>query len=354
MAFREDRYNNPSRFHRPDHIKDPLYVITPIFNPHRYRARWKHYNNFEHHALDSGAVLVTVECSFGNRADVIIEEKGKNHIIIHLQSEHELWLKENLFNIAVQHLSIIRPDWKYVAMVDADITFGRPDWVGECLQKLQHFPIVQMFSQVAYLGPDGTILHTSMGFMEGWRRGIPFKNKNGQVQDESFFLPKHPQYPCPRIGWAGAPGGAWAYRRSALDMLGGLIDCAILGSADYHMATALMGFLHVSMGSGGTSNSNQYHPDYIAYLLRWQDRAIRCIKRNVGHMSGTIFHHWHGKTKDRGYDTRWKILVRHGFNPNTDLVRATNGLWQLDDQKWQLRDDIRAYFSLRNEDSIDV
>ena len=64
-------HRHPSQNHRADFVTDPLYVITPVFNPQRYRSRWKHYTNFEQHVLDSGAHLITIEATFGARAKVV-------------------------------------------------------------------------------------------------------------------------------------------------------------------------------------------------------------------------------------------------------------------------------------------
>jgi hypothetical protein len=66
---------------------------------------------------------------------------------------------------------------------------------------------------------------------------------------------------------------------------------------------------------------------------------------------------WHGKKKDRKYADRWKILKAHDFNPLIDLKRDLQGLWQLEtysQRQINLRNDLRAYFSSRNEDSVDI
>src|SRR4051812_42892051 len=121
-------------FHRPDVIKDNLYVISPIFNPIRYRTRWKNYKPFEKQVLDAGAHLITIEAIYGERECAITQTDHPNHTVIYVRTKHEIWLKENLINIAIHRLSThIDPHWKYVAWVDADITFARPDWVGETL-----------------------------------------------------------------------------------------------------------------------------------------------------------------------------------------------------------------------------
>jgi hypothetical protein len=334
-------------FHRPDVIKDKLYVISPIFNPIRYRTRWKHYKNFEKHIIDSGAHLITIEAIFGEREHAITETDHPNHTVIHVRTKHELWLKENLINIAIQRLSThIDPHWKYVSYVDADFLFARPDWVGETLQQLQHHPIVQMFSMAAYLNHNYEITNTIISFMRGWKDGVPFKNAKGIVQDESFFHKRdHYGHHCHKIGWAGQPGGAWAYTREAINLLGGLYEYAILGSADYHMATALFGFAHVSLQEG-------YSTEFKQSVLDWQERAVRCIKKNVGFVEGTIIHYFHGKMVDRQYGDRWKILVKHKYSPRTDVKKDVHGVLQLEDIKHQLRDDISGYFRRRHEDSF--
>jgi hypothetical protein len=90
------------------------------------------------------------------------------------------------------------------------------------------------------------------------------------------------------------------------------------------------------------------------WLYEWQARAEKYIKRDVGMMDGLLYHYWHGRKADRGYMTRPQILVKHQFNPALDLKRDWQGVWALTDRNIDLRDDIRAYFAARNEDSIDL
>lgn len=359
-------WSHPAAFHRPDIIEDPLYVVTPIFNPQRYRTRWKNFLKYKKHVLDSGAHLVLIECAFGNRAFVLPETDHPNLHIVQVRTIQEIWLKEALINRAVVELNRINPDWKYMATVDGDLLFAREDWVGETLQLLQRYPVIQMYSEIINLSPDHEILNSGLSFMEGWKRGIPFKSNGKMVQDETFFKRhhhephrhKHHHNPNPpydsigtenqqKNGWCGSPGGAWAYTRTAFRQLGGLIDYAILGSADYHMATALFGFLDTSTHGG-------YHEGYLQQMKEWEKRAIKYINRNVGYMHGSVMHTFHGQSKYRGYGERWKILVKHQFNPLTDLFRDENGLPQLIEEKWQLRDDITSNFLTRNEDDISI
>lgn len=68
-------YGNINSFRRGDTVNETLYIITPVFNPKRYRTRWKLYQQFEQHITSLRAHLVTIECSFGAREEV--QGRGK-------------------------------------------------------------------------------------------------------------------------------------------------------------------------------------------------------------------------------------------------------------------------------------
>ena len=105
-----------------------LYVVTPIINPRRYESRYKLYEKFQKMANDSGAVLYTIEAAYGNRPFQITDPSNPQNIQV--RTNTELWHKENLINMAVQRLP---SDWEYVAWIDADVSFARPDWVAETI-----------------------------------------------------------------------------------------------------------------------------------------------------------------------------------------------------------------------------
>jgi hypothetical protein len=93
---------------------------------------------------------------------------------------------------------------------------------------------------------------------------------------------------------------------------------------------------------------------YADYWNRWQERAERHIQRRVGVVPGTINHYWHGSKQNRRYQDRWKILVGGGYDPNLDLKYDFQGVLQLTERNTKLRDDVIHYFSVRNEDSMDL
>jgi hypothetical protein len=126
--------------------------------------------------------------------------------------------------------------------------------------------------------------------------------------------------------------------------MGGLIDVAILGSSDHHMALALIGHYHDSI-------PKYMHSHYTKAIEGWEKNATQHIQHNIGYVPGIIKHYWHGKKKNRKYVQRWDILKNNNFDPFVDLKRDYQGLWQLAGNKPKLRDDIRKYFRQRSEDS---
>ncbi len=160
-------------------------------------------------------------------------------------------------------------------------------------------------------------------------------------------------YPKPVKGYPrqwGSPGLAWAANLSALDHLAdmGVPDGAILGAGDWY-------FAHMLISDLPFPDMTKYSPGYLSYWKHRQELCERWIKRDVGFVSGLVTHYFHGKTVDRGYNTRENILMEGQFDPHTDLKRDRQGLWQLETwthRQMRMRDRIRAYFRSRNEDSL--
>ena len=322
-------------FTRPDRVNQKLYVITPIFNATRYRSRWKLYKEFENYVLSNEqAHLVTIECAYGEREFAIDKNPSLNHTVLHVRTESEIWFKENLINVAMQSLP---PDWKYMAWVDADVIFVRPDWVGETIQQLQHYKVIQMWSQFQDVTSNFELIGTARSFMDC--------HVYGGVASVSVGMHSDYSPDKKRVGYPGAPGLAWAMTKEAWNHLGGLIDISILGACDWYMAHALVGNIELVL-------SNQYSPRYIELLLEWQSRAEKHIRRNVGVMKGLAIHYWHGPKVDRKYGSREQILIQNNYNPDIDLKRDWQGLYQLTDRSIGLRDGIMKYGRERNEDAL--
>jgi len=324
--------NDTSLVHTKQHIVqkldqsviDSLYVITVVFNPWRYRTRVDLFHDFEEYVEKSGGKLVTIELAFGERPFIVTDAGNPMHIQV--RTDDELWHKERLINLAIER---IPPGERVkVAWVDADVRFSRPDWVKETIQLLQHYPIIQMFSKVCNLSPTHEVLDTQSGIIWAYQSGLL-----GET-DYRYYERFH-------------PGFAWAARRSTLDRLGGLLDIAILGSGDRHMAQALIGKVRKSYPSGISSG-------YIELLEQWQKRAVQHVQGDVGYMPGQVFHYWHGAKRLRRYTSRWKILIDNKYDPEFDLQRDSQGLHKFTGRNPKLKQDIRRYFMQRNEDDISL
>ncbi len=300
-----------------------LHVAAAYSNPFRWRARRENASDFREHMEHSKNVVFHFgELAYGDRP---FEVTGQSPTDVQLRTQHELWHKENILNLVVQRFPA---DWKYGAIVDADFQFSRSDWALEAIHQLQHHEWVQLYSSLTYLSSDHRPYQMVPTFAWQYRKGTP------PQLCHPYGKPGHGE----KI-WA--PGGAWAFRRSAFDTVGGLLDICVLGSADWYMACGLMGEISAHPEEAAS-------PGFRMAITRWQERAHR-LQRNIGFVENHAIHAWHGPTADRKYPGRYKVLLDNHYDPFTDISRDWQGVWQLTGSKPRLRDDIRAYFRARNE-----
>lgn len=298
---------------------DLLHVVSVISNPIRWQSREALFRTFIGHMLDSGVRLTVVECGFGDRPFALAQ--NDRYSVVHVRHNSLAWNKENLINIGISRLP---HDWEYVAWVDGDITFRHQHWASETVHALQQYPVIQPWASCYDLGPNGEHLehHRSFAFMH-WHRRI-----KGIGHGYEF----------------AHPGYAWAARRDVLDRLGGLIETGVAGAGDHHMALAMLGKAHWSF-PGGVSDG------YKLPIMQWQERAAHHVGGNLGYLSGSIEHSWHGQKKARKYIERWDILRAHQFDPLHDLKRNTWGVVELAGNKPEFAHDLDRYMRQRNEDA---
>lgn len=330
--------DHPSQARPGIHVlPDRLYVVTMLENSLRWRSRYWNYWMFERECEAAGAILYTAEVAFGDRHFEVTQPGNPRHL--QLRTNCEIWHKENALNLLIQRLP---PEAKYIAWIDADIKFARPDWAQETLQLLQHYDVLQLFSHAQDVGPNYEPLSTTPGFLYKYVTDRPDPHDSSYPQHKPAY-----GYYSAHSGKFWHPGFAWAAKRSALDSVGMLIDHAIVGSGDWHMATALVGQVHRSLCS-------EYSKSYIQLCEQWQGRAEKHIRHNVSYLPGVVNHLFHGAKKNRAYDHRWKFLAQSGYDPSLDLKRDWQGLYQLTDRSAILRDGIRQYARMRNEDATEM
>jgi glycosyltransferase involved in cell wall biosynthesis len=311
-----------------------LHVVTVISNTRRYQSRYRLAKDFFQHMNQSGVNLHVVECAFGARPFELEGAIPFGANYYRVRTPHELWLKENLINIGVSKLP---DDWQYVAWIDADIRFVRPDWAEETVHMLQHHPVIQPYSTVQDFGPNYEALRTHPDSCNHAWHGFGYSYRTARK------LPSWRRYGYDKF-WH--PGFAWAATKEAWNTFGGLPDRAILGSADHHMALALLGAVERSYPSNISKA-------YKNYMLTWQEHA-KPIRHELGYVKGGIDHYWHGDRTARRYKERWSILIDTKYDPYTDVKYDSQGVLQLAGNKPELKREIQYYFEQRNEDSIDV
>lgn len=299
-----------------------LHVIGVVSNPVRYQSRYRLFRKWlaEMEATPHVKVYV-VEIAFGDREFEIAEENNPAHL--QLRTRHELWHKENMINLAVRHL--LPRNWKYVSWIDGDVFFPDKSWAMETIQQLQHYHVVQPWTDAIDLGSSGNVLQHFQSFCYIHRLKVPKQT--------------HPSQPYKYAH----TGFAWACTRLFWENVGGLMDWCIVGSADHHMAWAMINQVQHSVHQGMT-------PEFKRKALLWQQAAYWMTKGHLGFVKTRIEHAFHGPKAKRGYRSRWSIFIDHQFDPSADLAYDEQGLLKILD-KDAMQQEIHDYNRARDEDS---
>ncbi|HNX96320.1 MAG TPA: hypothetical protein PKK12_01440 [Candidatus Aminicenantes bacterium] len=340
-------------------------MVTSYFNAGKFRSSKQNYLRFARSLADSGIHLTTVECAFGD--DPFDLPSGPD--VFQVKGRDILWQKERLINLAVSRLP---PEATKVAWLDCDILFTNRGWAKQASAMLDRFPVIQLFDRLIRLARDADAPRGG----ERWRTSYAFAWRNPWMK----LLPGTIR--------GRNPGMAWAARRSLLDRYG-LYDRQILGSGDVLFASAVTGNFHSAIARGrplarvrsGThllgrklewldwipqlssldagadvevarKNNSPYVIDkrQFAHFLRWAEPWWHEVRGKVGCVPGTIYHLWHGEKADRQYRSRGAILVRHDFDPATDVCLTKEGLLAWASDKPSLHREVVDYFRSRRED----
>lgn len=291
-----------------------LWVILPYFNFCGFKTRKELFINFVNEILKIKNIKIVIVEAMGPAP----LGKLRVHSHIRLKAHNRIWIKENLINKGVEALP---KDWKYMAWIDADIAFMNKNWVADTIHELKKYDLVQMWQSAVNLGPVGETLKIDTSF--AFKAHSIEKKAPGAKYDD----------------WH--PGYAWACTRRFYNRIGALIDWAILGSADRHMAMAMIG--QVLKSAPGN-----IHTHYKAMLEEFQDRVKGLT---IGYTPGTVIHYWHGSLENRRYKQRWEILTENSFDPFLDIGTTGDGVIELTKRGQRLEQLINGYFLGRQEDS---
>lgn len=351
--------------HKPQADLSKFFVVTVISNPVMYKKRYELYWRFKEMCDSTGVTLITVEESFGLR-DFMVTETG-NPLHVQVTTVDELWHKENHIDLGIDRA--VQLGANFVAWVDADCRPACPprEWFEATWHALQHYRFVQMWEQcvdldlncnapTSFYNPQNVVYRSFIA--DYIAHGAPSPVEVVAIKSRGMLMSldkeiskdnncEYPYHHHQRV--FGSPGLAWAADVDAISAVGGMIDFCIVGAGDWYMAHALIGAIN-SVGFESRA------PSYERKILEWQNRAEEWIKRDVGFVRGLVLHDFHGPKNKRGYGQRHKILGENHFDPDIDIKYDSQGCLILETRsprQIKLRDQLRAYFRSRNEDSTE-
>lgn len=318
-----------SQFKNPELRSDnTLHVIGVIQNAARWHSRLRLFRQWAKEMVNTPNVkLYVVEALYGDRNQECAPDEPADYAYMSVKTNSEIWLKENLINLGVRHL--FPKNWKYLAWVDCDVSFRNQKWAHEAMHQLQHFQIIQPWSDAVDLTHEGGVHKHFQSFGYYTAKGIP-----------------HAPSGCNPYGLKyGHTGFAWACTRYFYENVEKLLDFAILGASDNHMAWSCLGKVIDTMNPKVTDG-------YKKAALSWQQKAEYASGGIVGYVPGRIEHHFHGPKTRRQYWTRWQILVKYKFDPLIDLKYDSQGVLKLKGKR-KLEHAVMRYNRERLEDSIE-
>jgi hypothetical protein len=330
-----------------------LYVIGVYSNPNRYAVRPRLLRAWLPVVQRSGAQITVVEHAFGDRSYEFSQAEMPDVNLIQVRGTQEHWLQYGLYNLGISRL----PDHaRYVCVQDTDVEHMRADWALETIHMLQHHKVGQTWGTSVDLNPA---LDAQPNEHDNWvDRSFSAAWLAGDVDVGSG--PYAPPYsrvmlPIKVKDWRSHTGYSWAFRREVLQGLGRLPDWLIAGSSDWHMALGFSGRLRAmckaELANGGAA---RYSQGYYDRLIQFADACDRYVDMDIGCVPGMLTHAWHGSKRLRYYGAREKILTEAKFDPTAHLTYDANGLPTLSANNSALREGLRRYGKMRNEDSIDV
>jgi hypothetical protein len=300
-----------------------LCCLTALFNPAGFQSRSVNYQVFADSLARQHVDLFTVELAFQDQPFVLRSAER----LFQLRAHSILWQKERLLNYA---LSRVPPSCEYVAWLDADVLF--PDgWDELLLGQLQQHDVVQPFDRVTHLRP-GVRRVDGAGYAT--MTGLVCQAKSHGAQ----WLPRllRGEMDC------GVSGFAWAARRHIFRNTGGLYDRLVLGGGDAFLADCLFNNFVIHHYLNGLTDPMR------ADMNAWRS-AFAPHHLSVGYLPIKVAHLWHGALRNRAYDTRELLFLKHEYDPRRDIA-LQNHVWEWASDKPGLHEEVVRYFRGRRED----
>lgn len=302
-----------------------LWAVTSYYNPFRYTRR---SNNFKRFREELSVPVIVVELTTDGCFEISPDERT---IVIRVQTSTLLWHKEALLNYAIK---FVPTHVEFVAWLDCDIVFQNKAWASHAIDALERYPLIQLFSDLYDLGPDGDLANNS----EPTGRSVAARYSDSNSALSDFLL-------RPRTGTQvrkTAFGLAWAAKTSLLRRHK-LYDAMILGGGDIGLACAAFGRFD------DTIDTLQLLPGHAKHYCSWAEPFHSAVKGEVGCIDGGLHHLWHGHVENRNYIKRHEILSKFNFDPARDLEKNADDMWNWVNPNSLLQQTVKRYFISRCE-----
>jgi virulence-associated protein VapD len=325
-----------NHLHRSDKMRsdNTLHVIGVISNPVRHQSRIRLFREWYKAMSETPNVKVyVVELAYGDRNFEITESENPQHLQLRTQTMGESWHKENLINLGVKHL--LPHNWRYLCWSDCDVFWADKSWAIEAIHELQTYHVIQPWQSCLDLGPNGEGMSNFQSFCSLHQKGI----KKQRHSSEPY------QYAHTGFAWC-CTRKFWEHVAGCTRGHGAMPEWCLVGSADHHMAWAMVNEIQHSVHGEMT--------DGFKELAReWEKAAFEITQGSLGYVKTRIEHKFHGSKARRYYRERWQIFTSHQYDPKKDIYYEDTGLIHIKG-KPALEEEIRKYNRSRLEDSNDL
>lgn len=311
---------------------ETLHVIGVIQNAVRFHSRYRLFRQWAKEMVATPHVkLHVVEATYRHRHPECAPENGEYNYL-RVKTHSEIWLKENLQNLAVKNL--LPRDWRYLATNDCDIHFRDHNWALNSLHQLQHYNVIQPWQSASDLDFQGNVMDTWTSFGSLCARGK--RMFHDKTKDNEGYKYAH-------------TGFAWCYTRYFYENIEKFADFNPVGAGDHLQAWACLNMVDRTM-------PNNISAGYRRMCEDWQRKAYRACGGLVGFTPGRVEHYFHGAKVNRQYWNRWDIITKckpRPYDPYQDIRYDSQGVMVLCGPNEQsIEHGIMRYNRNRQEDAI--
>ena len=299
-------------------VSDDIAVAIAFFSPCNFQRPRENILRVTEKLVRAKYPVIVVEAVYPDMPPLVLPTEV-NHQKIDVSWQSVLFIKENLYNIALKNTT-----YPKLVFMDGDIEFSDPYWFNKTALLLDTHDLMQPYEKCYWLDKTNTNFT---------------REKSNCIQ--SIVEKK------PLCGVTQHPGFAWAARRDFLEHVGGFCYWHPLGGGDTALWYTLLQDDAIAGLLAHCMRVNDYFADtlmYKAYRARVQNFAPR-----ITYLAGNIIQHfWHGTADNRQYITRNLRYMPDSVGGNYPLQVNAQGVLE-----WTQPEYVEmalAYFKSRKED----